>query len=242
MGQMRAGLPTVLAAMLQLCGKQFLMRARFLISLAIGSGACLYCWILLTRLHLGAGDFSWAISAAQDLLAGVNPYANPLQLYPLTAAFFGLPFVRFPPELAASLFFGLSSGLLSFGLTRDGYHRLVVFFAYPYWAALLTAQWTPLIMASAFFPLLLPATMAKPQIGLPVFLTHVSKRGVLACLALGLLTLMVMPKWPLLWMEQLGHYDHFFPVLVVPGPLLLLALLRYRDRGAMLLLNHNRGN
>jgi hypothetical protein len=81
----------------------------------------------------------------------------------------------------------------------------------------------------------LPATLAKPQIGLPVFLTHVSKRGVLACLALGLVSLIVMPTWPLLWMKQFGHYQHFVPVLVVPGPLLLLALLRYRDRRAILL-------
>ena len=222
--------------MLQLCGKPFLMRYRILISLAIGLASCLYSWLLLTRLHLGAGDFTWAINAARDLLARVNPYATPLQLYPLTAAFFGLPFVRMPPELAASLFFGISSGLLALGLTRDGYHRLLIFLAYPYWAAVLTAQWSPLIMASAFFPLLLPATMAKPQIGLPVFLTHVSKRGVLACLALGLVSLIVMPRWPLLWMKQFGYYQHFVPILVLPGPLLLLALLRYRDRRAILLL------
>jgi hypothetical protein len=222
--------------MLQLCGKPFLMRYRILISLAIGLASCLYSWLLLTRLHLGAGDFTWAINAARDLLARVNPYATPLQLYPLTAAFFGLPFVRMPPELAASLFFGISSGLLALGLTRDGYHRLLIFLAYPYWAAVLTAQWSPLIMASAFFPLLLPATMAKPQIGLPVFLTHVSKRGVLACLAWGLVSLIVMPRWPLLWMKQFGYYQHFVPILVLPGPLLLLALLRYRDRRAILLL------
>jgi len=212
------------------------MRYRILTSLAVGLASCSYCWLLLTRLHLGAGDFTWAIRAARDVLAGVNPYATPLQLYPLTAVFFGLPFVSMPPELGASLFFGISSGLLALGLTRDGYHRLLIFLAYPYWAAMLTAQWSPLIMASAFFPLLLPATMAKPQIGLPVFLTHMSKRGVLACLALGLVSLIVMPRWPLLWMKQFGFYQHFFPVLVVPGPLLLLALLRYRDRRAILLL------
>jgi hypothetical protein len=33
----------------------------------------------------------------------------------------------------------------------------------------------------------------------------------------------------------MGNYQHFNPLLVLPGPLLLLALLRYRDRDAILL-------
>ena len=90
-------------------------------------------------------------------------------------------------------------------------------------------------MAAAFFPLLLPATLAKPQIGLPVALTHLSRRGVVACAALVLVSLAVMPRWPLLWAGQLGYYEHFFPLLVLPGPLLALALWRYRDRDAWLL-------
>jgi hypothetical protein len=51
----------------------------------------------------------------------------------------------------------------------------------------------------------------------------------------GLVSLAVMPNWPLLWWRQAGHYEHFFPLLVLPGPLLALALLRYRDRDARLL-------
>jgi hypothetical protein len=44
-----------------------------------------------------------------------------------------------------------------------------------------------------------------------------------------------MPKWPLLWFRQTGNYEHFIPILVLPGVLLLLALLRYRQREARLL-------
>jgi hypothetical protein len=203
-------------------------------SFGVVSGAV--CWFLLAHFHQGAADFSWAIRSAQHLLAGQNPYDTPLEQYPLTAAFFGLPFVGMRPEVAGGLFYGMSSGLLAFGLTRYGYHRLLVFLAYPYWAGVLTAQWSPLIMAGAFFPLLLPATLAKPQVGLPVALSHLGRRGVLACAALGLLSLIVMPRWPLLWMGQLGYYEHFIPLLVLPGPLLALALWRYRDRDAWLLL------
>jgi len=212
------------------------MRLRIAISVVIGVSSGAFCWFLLTRVHQGAADFTWTIRAARYLLARRNPYDTPLEQYPLTAAFFGLPFVRMLPELAAGLFMGISSALLAFGLMRNGYHRLLVFLAYPYWAAILTAQWSPLVAASAFFPLLLVATMAKPQIGLPVFLTHMSRRGVLACMTLGVLSLVVMPKWPILWLHQFGYYEHFIPIFVFPGPLILLALIRYRDRDALLLL------
>ena len=212
------------------------VRLRILISTVIGVASAVFCWFLLRRLHQGAADFTWAIRAAQHLLAGKNPYDTPLEQYPLTAALFGLPLVLLRPEVAAALFYGISSALLALGLTRQGYARLLIFLAYPYWAGMLTAQWTPLIAASAFFPMLLPATLAKPQIGLPVALTHVSWRGVLACLVFLLLTLIALPSWPLLWIHQFGYYEHFIPLLVLPGPLLILALWRYRDRDAWLLL------
>lgn len=96
-------------------------------------------------------------------------------------------------------------------------------------------QWSPLIAASGFFPLLLPATMVKPQVGLPVFLTHLSRRGLLACGVVGLVTLAIKPNWPLLWFRQTGNYQHFIPILVLPGALLILALLRYPSRDALLL-------
>lgn len=190
----------------------------------------------MVHFQQGAADFGWAVRAARYLVDHKNPYDTPLEQYPLTAALFGLPFVRLSPEVAAGMFYGISSGLLAFGLTRHGYHRLLVFLAYPYWAGILTVQWSPLIAASAFFPFLLPATLAKPQIGLPVALTHLSRRGVVACAILALASLVVMPRWPLLWIGQLGYYQHFIPLLVLPGPLLVLALVRYRDRDAWLVL------
>jgi hypothetical protein len=149
---------------------------------------------------------------------------------------FALPFLRFQPEFAAALFWGLSSALLAFGLTRHGYTRLLIFLAYPYWAGIFTVQWSVLIAASALFPLLLPFTMAKPQVGLPVFLTRLSWRGLVACLVIALLTLAVLPNWPWLWLRQAGNYEHFIPLLVLPGPLLVLAIFRYRERDAWLLL------
>ena len=205
------------------------MRTRIRISAAIGLASGIFCWFLLAHFRQGAGDFRWAIEAAQYLIAHLNPYSDPQQLYPLPAALFGLPFVKISMSIAGGMFYGIGSALLAFGLTRHGYHRLLVFFAYPYWAGMLAAQWGPLLMASAFFPLLLPATLAKPQIGLPVALTHLTRRGVIACLVVALITFAWMPNWVALWLHQLGGYQHFYPMLVLPGPLLLLAFFRYRD-------------
>lgn len=211
------------------------MRWRFAVSTAIGFASGAFCWFLMKHLHQDAGDFHWAQHLADRLLARQNPYDTPLEQYPLTAALFALPFVRLQPELAAALFWGISSSLLAFGLTRHGYTRLLIFFAYPYWAGILTVQWSPLVAASGFFPLLLPATMAKPQVGLPVFLTRLSWRGLLACIVVALVSLAVMPRWPLLWLRQAQNYQHFIPIFVLPGVLLILALLRYRHRDANLL-------
>jgi len=212
------------------------MRKRIAVSSAIGVATGVFCWFLLRRLHQDAGDFHWALHLAQRLAARQNPYDTPLEQYPLTAVFFAFPFLRIPPEIAAGLFYGISTSLLAMGLTRENFRRLRVFFAYPYWAGVLTAQWSTIIAASAFFPILLPATMAKPQVGLPVFLTRLSRRGLLACLFFAGLSLVLLPRWPLLWLHQTGYYEHFIPLLVLPGPLLLLALVRYRDRDAWLLL------
>jgi hypothetical protein len=212
------------------------MRKRVAISALIGLISGTVCTLVMTRLRLGAADFNWTIWAAQDLLAHRNPYARPMQLYPLTASIFGLPFVWMRPAVAAGIFYGISSALMAFGLTRNGYRRLYVFLAYPYWAGLLTAQWTPLIFAAALLPPLLPATLAKPQIGLPVFLTTLTRRGLLACALVVALSFLFLPSWPSLWFGNFHQYARFIPLLVLPGPLLALALLRYRSHDARLLL------
>jgi hypothetical protein len=214
-------------------------RHRVLVSVFIGCASGLLCFTILSHLHAGAYDFMWALYPARELLAGRNPYGHlpPGAIgYPMTAIILAVPFTWLSDPMAAGVFFGISSALLTLGLTRDGYHRLFVFLAYPYWAGLLTAQWVPLIMAGAFFSLLLPLTTTKPQIGLPVLLTHWNKRGILACLVFLGITFLVMPAWLKYWLVQAVRYEHYIPLVILPGPLLLLALLRYRERGAQLLL------
>ena len=212
------------------------MRMRLLISSAIGISSGFYCWFMLAHFHLGAADFHWAIALAQSLLEHKNPYSVPWQLYPLPAALFGLPFVAIRPEIAGGVFYGISSALLAFCITRYGYQRLIIFLAYPFWAGILVAQWTPLIMASAFIPYLWPSILVKPQLGLPIAVAYRNRRGILICILVGLVSLIIMPHWPAYWIRTFGSYRHFFPLLILPGPLLLLAFIRYRDRDAIFLM------
>lgn len=211
----------------------------FASSATVGVVSGTLCWAFLRRYHLGGADFGWAQDAARFLLAGSNPYVNTPAgsiPYPLPAALLALPFAPFPPELASALFFGISSALLAFGLVRQSPERLFIFLAYPYWAALITAQWTPLVMTAAFFAPAFALVVAKPHIAIPVAFTHPSRKGLIAATVLLTASLVLEPRWPLEWLPRTAGYQHFFPLLVLPGPLLALALWRWREQDARLLL------
>jgi hypothetical protein len=215
------------------------MRMRLLISLAIGVMSCLLTWKVMNHLDLGAADFNWSLRAADDLLHGRDVYGHPFEdtvPYPLPVAFVALPLVGLSRALAGGVFFGVSSALLAFGLTRHGYQRLLVFCAFPYWSAMLTVQWTPLLAAAALFPLLLPVTMMKPNTGIPVALSSLSRKGIFATVLVLAISLAIMPSWPLRWLSQLSGYVAYLPLVLFPGQFLLLALLRKDDPDASFLL------
>jgi hypothetical protein len=220
-------------------GKSLCPWKRVLVSVAIGCLSAVCCWLL--HLEPRAVDFGWSLRAAHDLLTGEDPYnhaVTPESIpYPLPAAAFAFPFLGVrKTELAGALFFGVSSALLAFGLTRTAYTRLLVFLAFPYWMSMMTVQWSPLIMAGAFLPWLLPAVLAKPQIGLPIALTHLSWRGFLACASLAAVSLVAAPRWPMRWISQIGGFQHYIPLFVFPGALLLLVLwTRHADAHLLLL-------
>jgi hypothetical protein len=54
---------------------------------------------------------------------------------------------------------------------------------------------------------------------------------------LGIVSLALFPNWPFEWMKTLQTYIGYPPLFVLPfGPLLLLSLVRYRDKRAWLLM------
>jgi hypothetical protein len=193
-----------------------------------------FAWNGLTATHRGegAGDFIWSIQEARAILHGQNPYTGRYGFeavpYPLTAALIGIPFCGFSPEIAGSLFIGISCGLLGFALTRQGWNRLLVLVSYPFWSAVVSIQFSPLVTAAGLLPWLYPAVTAKPNIGFPVAVKAISRRAALAAAAFTLVTLIIQPAWPLTWFKATRGYQNFIPLLTGIGLLLLLALLWIR--------------
>lgn len=204
---------------------------------------------LATRGELAA-DFTWALRGVQRLLEGQNPYNDPSLapylpypfdaplFYPLPALLAALPFVWLPWELAGALFFGIGSGLLAFGTARRAPYLLPLFFSAPYYVAATVAQWSPLVMATAFLPLLSPLALCKPNVGVAALLRRRTPLGIALLGAAGLLSLAVMPSWPFEWLSnlRLAGPQYRMPLAVLPGPLLLLALWLWKDRDARLFL------
>lgn len=211
---------------------------RLVVAITIGTLAGIVCAFILGQATGAAGDFTWALRAARDMLAGQDVYARPfgedLVPYPLPAALVALPLVAFADPVAAGLFFGSSTALFVWCVLRSRQHwRLLMIVSWPFCYGLVFAQWPPLVICVAFLSSLLPLLLVKPQIAIPILVFHRFRwYGVGLLVAVGLLSLAVYPTWPLVWLNQIRGYKGTTPLLIsLPfGPLLLLALLRWRSR------------
>lgn len=223
------------------------VRYRLPVALIFGVIATGICYAFLAaHADREAGDFTWAVRGAERWITGRDPYVDPSLgqnlpypydaplFYPLPALVVGLPFIGLPRDLAGALFFGLSSGLLAYGLFRDGYARLPLFLGAPYWFAMYCVQWSPLLTAAALLVPLLPLALVKPNIGVPIVLAYGSRCGILMCLVIWATTIAIFPGWMFGWFANLGAHRNFVPILLFPP--LALAALRWRDPSARLLL------
>lgn len=227
-------------------GPIYAPRTRALIALGVALASAALVWLRLSQADLVAADFTWAWRGAQLLLAGVDPYAairptgaypfNDYLYYPLPALLLAVPLAWAPGPLAGAIFIGLSSGLLSWGLLREGAYRLILFASPSYLYALITVQWSPLITAAALLPGLAFVLPAKPNLGLAVLAAFPDRRRLLGAGAAVALSLLIMPSWPLALAGQLGTHLNYTPLLSWYGPLLLLVLPFWRAAPARLLL------
>jgi len=227
------------------------LRQRVLISLAIALASGLLSYArLCQRGHL-AGDFQFPLTAARAVLAGHNPYEVMQQqhdsypfdsgfFYPLPAALVAIPFCWLDPYVAGALFFGLSSGLLAFGLSKEGWHRFPIFLSAPFYVSASVTQWGPLLIASVFLNWPAYAFLAcKPTVGLVPFLFRPSRHGLLAATLITTASILILPSWPLWWLHTIllqGGPRYVVPLLMPGGFLLGLALLSWRaPQGRVLL-------
>lgn len=222
------------------------LRLRLAIAFALGAWGAFIAYFALAAApeHL-AKDFSWPWRAARAVLDGQNPYAvirptgpypfNTGLFYPFPAAVVALPFASLAPAVAGAAFVGVSSALLAFGLSRDraGAAKLPLFASAPFCMAALLAQWAPLMVAGAVLPALQFLGAAKPNVALPCFAYRPTIRGIVLGAAFVAITLLILPSWPLDWREALREAPRYrAPVTYAGGPLLLLALLRWRHAEA----------
>lgn len=203
------------------------------------------CFAIVTAFHTGAADFTHALVEARALLAGRDAYAHtpgPYWIpYPIPAAMLAMPLAWLPDSLAAGAFIGISAALLVWGILRSGEKwRLGMLFSWPFLYAVIFAQWSPLLCAIWFFPLLAPLVLAKPNIALPLVLTsRLRWRAVAIGAAVLAASLALDPAWPWQWLRQTSQYQGWKPPLLsLPfGPLILASLWRWRDRRAWLILS-----
>ena len=206
------------------------------------------CGVLAWATQFG-GRTDWAQIwyGARALMDGISPYSVvgpgrvfewqfPL-LYPLPAVIVGLPFALAPLAVAVGLFAGCSAALLSFAITKDGWYRLLLLLGAPFVLAMLSAQWSILLTAAVLLPTLGFLFIVKPTIGAALWLYRPTRSAVIGGVFLLLTSLAVRPSWPREWMATLSQTGHMVvPLAHAGGPLLLLALLRWRRPEARLLL------
>lgn len=218
------------------------MSKRTWVCVLIGLGTAALCWHIPrgAGIHWEGDFYWWPVRAAKDLLLGRDPYSYPYDYlhvpYPLTAAILALPFSVIPVRFGSALFIGLSSFLLAFALTKEGYWKLLVLLSFPFLNAVYAVQWSPLVLASLYLPTLLPITLAKPNIGLPILLSNPTRRSLAECGVFFLVSLLFDPMWPVKWIGQVGVHRGTIPALGFPGVFLFLAVIKWKEPRNRLLL------
>ena len=197
-----------------------------------------------------ASDFGQVWFSAKALLQGRNPYdligpgrEYPLDFvffYPLTSSVAILPLGFLSESAATVVFVWISSALLGWAVTHDGWHRVPMFVSGAFLMAARRGQWSPLLTATYFLPWLGWALAAKPNIGFAIFAAARSvvtlKFAIAGGLVLALVAFAIVPTWLGDWVAATSQARHTqAPVLARGGFVILLVLLRWRRPEARLI-------
>jgi hypothetical protein len=176
------------------------------------------------------------------LLVHQNPYDvirptgdfpfNAYFKYPLPAAVVAIPFAWMPADVAAAAFGGVSTALLAYGISEDGFDRLIILLSTPYLTTLYTGQWSTLLMAGALLPAFSWVAACKPTVGIATFFARPNWYAVVGGVVLVAISFLLCPSWVGDWLNALrrGDLESWYkaPVTLIGGQLLLLGLLRWR--------------
>ncbi|HYN80354.1 MAG TPA: hypothetical protein VES88_02555 [Gemmatimonadaceae bacterium] len=226
------------------------LRARLIIATAIALVGAYLIHVEYGRLPNFHTDFGMAWFGASALANGDNPYSLigpgrafdygwPL-IYPATALVAVMPLMALSEHAAAIIFVAISTFLLAFGVTRNGWHLLPLFVTEPYANSARLGQWSILLTAFLFFPWVGLVLAAKPQTAIPLLLATQSRKALVFALIGGVvltgISLALFPGWPLVWIEGVRNARFMDPPITrFGGFLVLLALLRWRRPEAWLI-------
>lgn len=189
--------------------------------------------------------------AARGLLAGHDPYAlvGPgrafnapyVLMYPLTAVVPLLPLARLALPVASATFAGIAGGAFAYALTATGWWPLVGMLSGSMLIASQEAQWSPLLAASTVVLPLGVVAAAKPTIATAMFCARPSWWPIGGGLVLLALAFALEPHWLQHWWAAIHTTGpgrpapYYAPVTLGIGPLIPLALLRWKRPEARLL-------
>lgn len=223
---------------------------RLVLALAVTVVTGFLAWHAQASVFAGT-DFPQAWHAARGWLAGGNPYVVvgpqgsfkwpfPL-LYPFTAVLLVSPFTALPLRLACAAFVAVGSGALAWHLVDERARPTAawwVFVSACFAYVIRTAQWSPLVTAAALSTHAGWMLAAKPSLGLALWAAYPRLRTLLLGAAFVAASVVLLPSWPRQWIATLPSAYHMTaPVTYVTagGPLILLALLRWRRPEARLI-------
>jgi len=199
----------------------------------------------------GGSDFDQLWYAARAVWARRNPYEliGPGRefnwtwpfLYPLPAAIAVLPIAWLPLLAARVLFAATSVGVLAFALSRRGAGTLAILGSAAAVDAARAGQLSLLLTAAVMLSWLAFVLPLKPPLGITLLAASPRRKSlIVALVGASLLTVVAFaaqPGWFGSWLASLRGTLHMrAPVLAFGGPLLLLALFKWRRLDARILL------
>jgi len=227
-------------------------RAAIGLVVAVVAGAYVFWFDTVTHQYgQGGSDFDQLWFAARVLVHGGDPYQAigpgrafewqwPL-LYPLPTVVAVVPLAALPVLAARILFAGLSSGFLAFALTGRGVAPLAALLSAAVVDAVRAGQLSVLMTAALTIDALAVSFVLKPPFGLALLAASPRRRAVIVAVVAGLtltgVAFVLQPGWVVEWLDAVRVGGRFrAPILAFGGPLLLLALLRWRRTDARVLL------
>ena len=190
-----------------------------------------------------SNDFDFLWYCARAVVAGDDPYTvvhtfSPWPLYyPLPAVLLVVPLALLPLSAARFLWQLLLVGAFTWAMAKRGAYALWALLSGAAIYTLLMGQITPLVVAGAVIPALAWVLPVKPNSGLALFAGYPSRKAVIGGFAVVILSLAVLPRWPLEWLRAVRDSPHIIAPIQRPfGWVLLLAALRWRRPESRMLL------